>query len=102
MAVNILCRDLAHLNPAPSELKSIDLSYDVHVKRVFARSGLAKSDSRPHVLDAARELDPDYPGKLDLGAWHGPHLVQTFESRLPQLSTSRRMSEVHLACSDTI
>ena len=70
MAVNILCRDLGWLNPQPAELRTIDVSYDVHVRRVFLRLGLAESDTMPAILQAARELSPDYPGKLDLGAWY--------------------------------
>ena len=70
MAVNILCRHLGWLNPQPAELRTIDVSYDVHVRRVFLRLGLAESDTMPAILQAARELSPDYPGKLDLGAWY--------------------------------
>lgn len=70
MAVNILCRDLGWLTPKPIELKAIDVSYDVHVRRVFLRLGLADSDTMDEILEAARELSPDYPGKLDLGAWY--------------------------------
>ena len=70
MAVNILCRDLGWLNPQPAELKTIDVAYDVHVRRVFLRLGLAQSDSMDEILNAARELSPEYPGKLDLGAWY--------------------------------
>jgi endonuclease III len=70
MAVNILCRDLGWLNPQPAELKTIDVSYDVHIRRVFLRLALAESDTMDEILEAARELSPDYPGRLDLGAWH--------------------------------
>ncbi len=70
MAVNILCRDLGWLNPQPAELKNIDVSYDVHVRRVFLRLGFAESDTMAEILQAARELNPEYPGKLDLGAWY--------------------------------
>lgn len=70
MAVNILCRDLGWLTPKPAELKTIDVSYDIHVRRVFLRLGLVESDTLDEILQAARDLSPEYPGKLDLGAWY--------------------------------
>jgi len=70
MAVNILCRDLGWVKPEPEELSVIDVSYDVHVRRVFLRAGFVERDTMPEVLDAARRLNPAYPGELDLGAWH--------------------------------
>jgi endonuclease III len=70
MAVNILCRDLCWLKPVPSELTRIDVSYDIHVRRVFLRLGLVDEDTMMAVVGAARQLRPAYPGQLDLGAWH--------------------------------
>lgn len=70
MAVNILCRDLGWLTPQSAELKTIDVSYDIHVRRVFLRLGLVESDTMHEILQAARDLSPEYPGKLDLGAWY--------------------------------
>jgi endonuclease-3 len=69
MAVNILARDLGWLTPAPEELKYIDVSYDVQVQRVFIRAGLASHNSEEEIVQAARRLAPDYPGRLDIGAW---------------------------------
>jgi len=66
MATNILARDLG----VPVRFRQgIDVSYDAHVSRVFLRSGLVQKDSEEAVIQAARELNPDYPGELDLPAW---------------------------------
>ena len=45
------------------------VAYDVHVRRVFMRSGLAEED-RPEAIEAAAaEFCPEAPGTLDLPAW---------------------------------
>jgi uncharacterized HhH-GPD family protein len=66
MAVEILERDLG----VPlRKLDGSDVAYDVHVRRVFLRTGIAKVDSSAHMIDAARELHPMRPGELDSPAW---------------------------------
>lgn len=45
------------------------VAYDVHVRRVFLRSGLAEEDTPRSVAAAARDACPDAPGSLDLAAW---------------------------------
>ena len=45
----------------------IDVKADVYVNRVFKRAGLTETDSA--VINAARELHPEYPGALDWPAW---------------------------------
>jgi len=67
MAVNILVRDLGVQVADP---ENIDVSYDVHVRRVFLRSGVVDRDSQEEVVAAGRELHPEYPGALDLPAWY--------------------------------
>jgi len=66
MATNIIVRDF-HV-PA-QDYKGIDVSYDIHVRRVFLRTGLAQKDEMNHIVNVARKLSPDYPGVLDLPAW---------------------------------
>jgi endonuclease III len=66
MAVNILSRDLG---VKIGDKSGIDGSYDIMVRRVFLRTGLAKSDSLKEIVEAARELNPSYPGELDYPAW---------------------------------
>lgn len=67
MAANILHRE--HHVPF-SDLSSIDISPDVHVKRIFQRTGLVCSDaSREAIIYKARELCTEYPGILDGACW---------------------------------
>ncbi|MFN8524830.1 MAG: hypothetical protein U0821_17170 [Chloroflexota bacterium] len=67
MAANILAR--AFKTPL-SDRFSIDISADVHVRRVFTRLGLIEHDaSNEELIYRARELNPAYPGVFDLPAW---------------------------------
>ncbi|MCE5191620.1 MAG: hypothetical protein LLG08_07675 [Actinomycetia bacterium] len=45
------------------------VAYDVHVRRVFLRSGLIDIDTLAEVRRAAAEASPGEPGLLDLPAW---------------------------------
>ncbi len=69
MATNILVRDYG-IRVRGVDLSGIDVSSDVHVRRVFLRSGLINQDSVEAILLAARHLNPKYPGELDLPAWY--------------------------------
>jgi len=67
MATNILVRDF---RVEVSDCYSIDISVDVHVKRVFARMGfIPMNKSVDYLIFRARELNPDYPGVFDLVIW---------------------------------
>jgi endonuclease III len=64
MAANILVRELS---VPVSDKISIDVSVDRHVKRVFGRLGLVRKDAKSEeIIYTARELNPLYPGVLDL------------------------------------
>lgn len=66
MAVEILERDLS----VPiREVSGSDIAYDIHVRRVFLRTGLAEHDDLDHMRQVARTLHPQRPGALDLPAW---------------------------------
>jgi uncharacterized HhH-GPD family protein len=66
MAVEILERDLG----VPlRRLDGSDIAYDVHVRRVFLRSGIATVDDVAHMVAVARRLHPARPGELDSPAW---------------------------------
>ena len=67
MAANILARDFK----LPfADYYSIDISADVHVRRVFGRLGLAAADaSVEQLIFRARSLYPEFPGLMDLPAW---------------------------------
>lgn len=67
MAANILARDF---KVEFSDYVSIDISADVHVRRVFARLGLIKPHSSvEEVVYRARALHPEFPGLMDLPCW---------------------------------
>jgi uncharacterized HhH-GPD family protein len=66
MAAEILARDLG--KPL-RDMSGGDIAYDVHVRRVFLRTGLAERDDVKHMVAVARALNPDRPGALDLPAW---------------------------------
>jgi uncharacterized HhH-GPD family protein len=66
MAVEILARDL-HI--PIRHLSGSDVAYDVHLRRVFLRTGLADHDDVHEMVAAARAVYPERPGALDLPAW---------------------------------
>jgi len=68
MAVNMLVRDYG-IPILDKERQGIDVSYDIHVRRVFIRTGLVDNDSLDEVIKAAQVLNPQYPGALDYPAW---------------------------------
>jgi len=51
------------------QLGGSDAAVNVHVRRVFLRSGLADRDDVQHIVDVARRANPDRPGVLDHPAW---------------------------------
>jgi uncharacterized HhH-GPD family protein len=66
MAVEILERDL---RVPMRDMHGSDIAYDVHVRRVFLRTGIADHDDMSHMIQAAREAHPSRPGELDFPAW---------------------------------
>ena len=66
MTVNILATDHG---VKKIDKKGIDVSVDRHIRRVFVRTGLTTTRSSKEIIEVARELNPDYPGKLDLPAF---------------------------------
>ena len=67
MAANILVREL---RVKVSDHYSIDISLDVHVKRVFTRMGFVPENaSHDYLVFCAREYNPGYPGIFDLVLW---------------------------------
>lgn len=66
MAVEILERDL---KVPIRELTGSDIAYDVHVRRVFLRTGLAQYDDLAHMVEVARQANPERPGAIDYPAW---------------------------------
>lgn len=66
MAVAILERDL---RVPIAHLSGNDIAYDIHIRRVFLRTGLVARDDRDEMIDIARALSPTQPALLDLPAW---------------------------------
>ena len=67
MATNILAREM---KVPMSDYFSIDISADVHVRRVFSRLGLCPPKaSVEQVIYKARALHPEFPGMMDLPIW---------------------------------
>ncbi len=68
MAANILAREF---KIPMSDYLCIDISPDVHVRRVFKRLGLiSKNASTEELVYCARELNPKYPGVFDLSTFN--------------------------------
>ncbi len=67
MAANILARDFK----IPfTDYYSIDISADVHIRRVFYRLGLCSQNATvEQVIYKARTLYPEFPGLMDLPCW---------------------------------
>lgn len=66
MVVRILHDDWGRFGGWEQE---IDVKPDVHVMRVFKRAGFISIESEDMARNAARELNPDFPGELDWPAW---------------------------------
>lgn len=67
MAANILARDF---KIPMKDYINIDISPDVHVKRVFKRLGFISKDANDdELIYCARELNPMYPGIFDISCW---------------------------------
>lgn len=66
MAVELLVR---HLGVELVGLEDGCVAYDVHVRRVFLRAGLATRDTPDAVREAARRVCPQEPGSIDLATW---------------------------------
>jgi len=68
MVLRILI-DEGDYSPSDDQKRLIDIKADVHVTRVFYRSGLSPSQGAEICKLAARELHPEFPAKLDWPAW---------------------------------
>lgn len=68
MATNILSRNFKR---PMVDKTSIDVSPDIHVKRVLRRLGfISQNASSEELVYFARELNPEYPGIIDLPLWN--------------------------------
>jgi len=70
MAVRILVKDYGFIGGIKNK-KYLDIKADVHVTRVFKRSGLVDKDANMEdVVQAARKWSPKDPSILDTAAWN--------------------------------
>lgn len=49
--------------------RTMDVKPDVHIVRVFQRLGFINVSNSAEALEAARRLNPEYPGALDAPTW---------------------------------
>jgi len=68
MIVRILIDEFGY-NPGREGLSQIDVKPDIHVVRIFYRTGLILERSGSACVEAARQLYPKFPGVLDWPAW---------------------------------
>lgn len=66
MTIELLVR---HFGVALEGLDCGTVAYDVHVRRVFLRTGLVQDDTPAAVGAAAARVCPEAPGSLDLATW---------------------------------
>ena len=66
MATRILHDDFGFFR---GQERQIDVKPDTHLIRVFQRLGFIDSDSEKEAVSAARHINPEFPGALDLPAW---------------------------------
>ncbi|MCK5476316.1 MAG: iron-sulfur cluster loop [Candidatus Aenigmarchaeota archaeon] len=66
MAVNILMRKW---NIDLIDKSGIDVSYDVHIGKVFYRTGIIERNEKEEAIFTARQLNPKYPGIFDKPCW---------------------------------
>ena len=67
MAANILARQF---KIPMKDYYSIDISPDVHIRRVLYRLGFIEKNAKvERVIYKARELNPEYPGLIDYICW---------------------------------
>lgn len=68
MTVNLVIRRYGDVF-SRNDLNTVDIKADLHTRRVLYRLGVAAEDSDTAALEAARRLNPPYPGGLDAPLW---------------------------------
>lgn len=68
MTIRILLDEFGY-DPSLEGRRQIDVKADIHVIRIFYRTGLITSKSADVCIQTARQLHPEFPGLLDWPAW---------------------------------
>ena len=63
----LLVRDL---NINILDRQNIDIAYDIHIRRLFLRLGLVENDVQEEILQSAKRLYPEFPGRLTTAFWN--------------------------------
>jgi len=66
MATRILGMDI---NVPIRNWNELDVAVDDMIMRVFPRAGLSNTNSPSQIIEAARQLNPSFPGALDYPCW---------------------------------
>jgi endonuclease-3 len=70
--------------------RTMDVKPDVHIVRVFQRLGFISVPNETEALEAARKLNPEYPGALDAPTWVvGKKWCTPFAPQCPACPLSR-------------
>jgi hypothetical protein len=83
MAVEILARSL---RKPLKDMSGSDIAYDVHVRRVFLRTGLVERNDMSRMVAAARALNPYRPGPLIFRPGTSDAVDEASEPRLHSMS----------------
>lgn len=89
MAANLL---YTNLGVKFTDLCNIDIAVDRHVKRVFERTGLVEQNAGKNaIIQRAREINPEYPGILDLPVFNlGRNICQNYNPLCNECPLSER------------
>ena len=67
MTANLLVRKF---NVKFSDYYNIDISTDVHIKRIFIRTGIVDNNNNNMIIYKAREINLEFPGLIDFFCWN--------------------------------
>ena len=68
MTTNLLVRRYGDVF-SENDLHTVDIKPDTHTRRVLHRLGVAANDSHTAAVEAARRLNPSFPGAIDGPLW---------------------------------
>ncbi len=68
MTTNLLIRRYDNVF-SENDLHTVDIKPDIHTRKVLYRLGIAANDSDITAVEAARQLNPPFPGALDGPLW---------------------------------